>query len=392
MTIEDRVHGYYSVDGETFSNKLSAVFTASAKKTSCQYHYYDSVYSTVKPPDDRVLEAIDLDSLYKERAMQLRDKYDYLVLYYSGGSDSLNILKTFLSNNIKLDCVYVLHPEAAANRNIYVPNQNDTSGYNQISEWDLTIKHDLESLRLSHPEIHIEIGDWANSVESFADDFEKQLADFADPQLHMARFLKKHCPCKFEDEKLAQRKTVGTIYGVDKPNIQEKDGGCYFYFADVSSSGRVNPKNPSGVEYFYWSPEFPLLVMAQAYKTYKWYVAHPEFRYLIDGDNVIQKRPWNLVFGDQDLRQQCIKNAVYTTWDSSRFQVTSPKIDIYLPAGIRMWEAPLAKIPEYALAGSKWSYHWESFARTIDRRFLMSPSQLVPMMSKKHFLTAAAAK
>jgi len=44
-----------------------------------------------------------LDFLYALRARQLREKYDYLVLYFSGGADSTNILKTFIDNNIFLD-------------------------------------------------------------------------------------------------------------------------------------------------------------------------------------------------------------------------------------------------------------------------------------------------
>jgi len=44
-----------------------------------------------------------LMELYKQRALQIRESYDYLVLYFSGGSDSCTILRTFLDNNIFLD-------------------------------------------------------------------------------------------------------------------------------------------------------------------------------------------------------------------------------------------------------------------------------------------------
>ena len=39
----------------------------------------------------------------KKRAQQLRDSYDYIILYYSGGSDTTTVLNAFLDNNIHID-------------------------------------------------------------------------------------------------------------------------------------------------------------------------------------------------------------------------------------------------------------------------------------------------
>lgn len=41
--------------------------------------------------------------LLKERAQQLRDTHDYIVLHYSGGSDSETVLNAFLDNGIFID-------------------------------------------------------------------------------------------------------------------------------------------------------------------------------------------------------------------------------------------------------------------------------------------------
>ena len=46
---------------------------------------------------------LTISDLYRLRAQELRDSYDYLVLNVSGGPDSMNILKTFVNNNIVLD-------------------------------------------------------------------------------------------------------------------------------------------------------------------------------------------------------------------------------------------------------------------------------------------------
>jgi hypothetical protein len=56
-----------------------------------------SQYDWTKEPEE------DIYDLYTERAKQLRGKYDYLVLLYSGGIDSHTVLKSFLDNNIHLN-------------------------------------------------------------------------------------------------------------------------------------------------------------------------------------------------------------------------------------------------------------------------------------------------
>lgn len=48
-----------------------------------------------------------LKQLYKERAQQLRDDYDYLIVYFSGGSDSITMVNAFLNNNIKIDEIVI---------------------------------------------------------------------------------------------------------------------------------------------------------------------------------------------------------------------------------------------------------------------------------------------
>lgn len=51
---------------------------------------------TVEPSED-------INTLYARRAKQLREKYDYIVLLYSGGIDSHVALNAFLDNGIKVD-------------------------------------------------------------------------------------------------------------------------------------------------------------------------------------------------------------------------------------------------------------------------------------------------
>ena len=53
--------------------------------------------------DDSVIQCKSFDELLKERCIQLRDKYNYLILYFSGGSDSETTLQSFIRSGIHLD-------------------------------------------------------------------------------------------------------------------------------------------------------------------------------------------------------------------------------------------------------------------------------------------------
>ena len=56
-----------------------------------------SIFDWTKEPET------DLWTLYKQRCEQIRRQYDYCVLFYSGGSDSHNILNAWLETGLPLD-------------------------------------------------------------------------------------------------------------------------------------------------------------------------------------------------------------------------------------------------------------------------------------------------
>ena len=92
--------GYFTVgDNHTYSRFEASQISQRTGQTVKWYLndiYYNSFDWTKEPIDD-------IQTLYKKRAESLRDRYDYLVLMYSGGIDSCNMLHAFIDNNIKLD-------------------------------------------------------------------------------------------------------------------------------------------------------------------------------------------------------------------------------------------------------------------------------------------------
>jgi asparagine synthetase B (glutamine-hydrolysing) len=92
--------GFYQVgDFRTYS-KFEAIEQHTKTNKKLQWNFNDTIYRSYKW-DQEPKES--LSELYRQRAQQIREQYDYVVLWFSGGADSTNILNAFIDNNIKLD-------------------------------------------------------------------------------------------------------------------------------------------------------------------------------------------------------------------------------------------------------------------------------------------------
>ena len=104
----ERKCGYWGVNNHYFFNKVDCLrYATKIKDFKVSYHYYDSVFQTVKWNNE---STESLEQLYKKRAKQLRQKYNHLALLFSGGADSTNVLDSFLDNNISLDEIITCYP------------------------------------------------------------------------------------------------------------------------------------------------------------------------------------------------------------------------------------------------------------------------------------------
>jgi len=98
--ITDSIY-YYDEDKNIYTNQMDALL--SGKK--CYLYFYDKEMSMV---DWKTEPRESLETLYKIRALYIRDKHKYVILCYSGGHDSTNILETFYYNNIHIDEILVV--------------------------------------------------------------------------------------------------------------------------------------------------------------------------------------------------------------------------------------------------------------------------------------------
>jgi hypothetical protein len=114
---------------------------------------------------------------------------------------------------------------------------------------------------------------------------------------------------------------VAFVYGVDKPRIAIINNGYYCYFLDIianTSTWDLENYTTARTEYFYWTPDLPLLPVKQAHLVANW-LDQPEarkFRKAVEW-------PPSSYEGNQILKtlyDRAIRQPIYPKWDRSQFQ------------------------------------------------------------------------
>jgi hypothetical protein len=316
--IESYPQGHWVVGEQKFINKYEALLFATQKNLPVHYKFFNQVWENF---DKTQLGKFSLQEVYKQRAQQLRDQYDYLILYFSGGADSYNVLRSFIDNNIKLDevCVKWCNDTLIANNVIYKPNTEEKSARNYLSEWDYAIKPVLDEIAQTNPEIKIEIVDWFKDRSLIgAEETFKIVNHWHDVEVPS---LAVWSPS--EEKLVDQGKKVGSIYGIDKPQIYfEEDGSAYMFFLDSATTmGTPNPCNVYGTEYFYWSPSFPLITFETASAATQAFRNDPILKLNIFDKEV--KEDLKKFVARIQVQQKNLRHILYNNW-TDRFQALKP--------------------------------------------------------------------
>jgi hypothetical protein len=312
-------HVFWKVSNSKFYNKFDALRVATQLGVDISFHFYDDIFEKY---DKSLLGKQNLNDLYRERAQQLRDEYDYLILYFSGGADSYNILRTFIDNNIKLDEVCVKWPMLTVNKELYTPNTIDTSAFNYLSEWDYAIKPVLDWLKQTHPEIKIEIVDWTENFTSKIyneENFRKANA-WNDVEIGFTISSSKN-----EIFLSDKGKRVASIYGIDKPIVASINGNWLCCFCDtIQSIGNNIDYNGSSIEYFYWTPKMPNISLEQAHTLCSYIDSHPKIKqfFFKEDSNKLPKDEFATLIS---IQSNITKSVIYTTWNGN-FQTNKPMI------------------------------------------------------------------
>lgn len=257
VTLDPDKFGYYTVgDLKTYS-KLEAIEWQQRFGHFPEWNFNRSVFDAC---DWKTEPEIDLWDLYKVRARQIRDSYDYVVLFYSGGSDSHNLILAWIDAGLKID-------EIASFWNVEGSKTRDTV---QNSEIDRVVLPDVEHMRSQGLEFKFRLIDTSSmELESTRlDDLVYSLNHNFSP-LHSAKIIMREQIAAYRDI-IASGKKLCFVWGAEKPQLYHDDHGMYLMFLDFLDScvGPWQQRNyHDGIydEYFYWTPDLPELIIKQAH-------------------------------------------------------------------------------------------------------------------------------
>jgi hypothetical protein len=313
--------GVYICNNRPFFNKLEAIMEANASGLHVEWDYHNSIFGqahwSTEPPGD-------LKELYRQRALQLREAYDHLVLFYSGGVDSWNILKTFIDCDIQLDEIYMFGAFEAEEKEYSRWGNSTTPGYytREIQQSLPLVKKLAETHR-----IKINVYDWTRSIIDAANNpdwFWTAGVRFDPTCMVRSKF---HKVFREHNELLHKGKRVGFIYGVDKPRLLRDDTNIYFAFLDVIMTTGTLPTNDilgehwENDEYFYWSPNLPELAVKQSHVVVNWLRATNKIHLIKHMNNISS-------FHDEDYYRE-VNFSIYPDWDPKTWQIKKPTNAIY---------------------------------------------------------------
>lgn len=261
-TYESDKFGFYRVGNFKFYSKIEAIEMHAKTGIHPHWDFNESVFSSY----DWTREPVEsLEELYRQRAQQLRDKYDYLVLWYSSGADSNNILRSFLDNDILLDEVASFENEQGSHdkNDFYVNGEIYNVAHQTVTEYKKKFP-DLKHRIIDICQPTIDFFSSTNSVFNWKYHMNCSFNPNATLRNRLYRYVK-----DWQDIKNSGKK-IGFIWGIDKPRLGLSDGKYYYYFIDVvdhsvSPNWQINRDPGDFNELFYWTPDLPKLVIKQAH-------------------------------------------------------------------------------------------------------------------------------
>lgn len=128
---------YYTVNGKRFFNPYLAWYENFKTKAPIVFHLKDLEYSTINWTQEP-LESFDV--LMDRHAKNLRNKYERLIFFWSGGTDSQTVLNVFARNRIRIDeivCIANKRVPWYPSRHLDWLKENYWDKSAKITDWDI---------------------------------------------------------------------------------------------------------------------------------------------------------------------------------------------------------------------------------------------------------------
>ena len=302
--------GYYSADTIKTYSKLEAI----EKSINAQWHFNDQTYSDI---DWTIIPPFDLWDIYKLRAKQIREQYDYIVLWYSGGCDSHNVLSAFIDSQCEIDEVatYWDYP-TTKEKNSYINaeifhvvlphiKKLKQSGHNFKFRLIDLYKLDVDLIRAQKPNLDYMVNYFYSISAIGRNLLRERVKDWMDL--------------------INSGKKVAFVWGKEKPRVQYDNLTKKFYFQffdhiDDCVSPYIQYNHNKGFydEFFYWSPDCPLIPVIQSHIIKKFIETCDDKSFYSQFSGLLT--PINPKL-NMRLDIKTLKSLIYPKWSNNTFNV-----------------------------------------------------------------------
>jgi len=273
---------YYVVDGQKTSSRNQALLWAGGNINRiyfyCMEHVWDYANWAIEPD-------ITIESMCRHRCHQLRDQYNWLCLWLSGGWDSQTILKSFIDSGVKLDEIAFM----------------DRSDYWSDPELPV-IRSAIDHYKKYHnPNVKIfrvvVDFDYTNNVyKRLKDDWVLEPGTCLRPSKSIASFLQ-----RYHDSVVKSRLTFkgsrADIYGKEKPKLNLYQNKWYMCVNDLTVGDSVG----ADIVEFYTTKDYPDLHVKQCYLAIKFFESFKDcshkFVHQVQSNDKLYYQRWNVSLG-----------------------------------------------------------------------------------------------
>lgn len=299
----DPLFGFYQAFDKKITNKLTAFAETIPRGHHPHWNFHEEEFSR---HDWRVEPKETLQALYKQRATAIREKYDHIIISYTGGADSHNAALSFVQNNLRID--------ALVNR--FCGNRIDTANtekcpQNEANESVWATVPQYKKLLHKQQDLKLTRWDWTEHLHREWEQNKKNVYELnhISPYSILKKKLLDICGAPLKEK-------IAVVYGCDKPRIIFERGRFFFLFLDdiVHNNSSWTDQLETGIdctcEFFYWSPSAARLLIKQAHLVKKWFKENPKFMFLLNS------------FGSRrELYNNIVNHIIYPYHDSGIWQV-----------------------------------------------------------------------
>ena len=301
---------HYIVCNKPYTNKLQAYREALPQGHWPHWYFYEKEFLSHNWTEEPT-ESLEL--LYKQRAQGIRDRYDYVICWLSGGSDSDNLIRSFLKNNLHIDEIWHRNSSKWHNR-----VDCGTDAENHCSDLKLAFIPQREEYKKQYP-------NFKSYVHTF--DVMDVSLPFWEAGSRNPYEINSYNPIVAAKEykticgKHPKNAKVCHVYGIDKPQIQYKNKEWYLVFFDGPVLCHDVPPADADYdqEFFYWHPAAIKLLAKQAHIIKNFFVNNPSLLWMVTSTTKEATRCYN----------ELIKTLIYPDWNINQWQPEKQPNDLF---------------------------------------------------------------